>query len=268
MKTIVIDVDRCIGCRNCQFACKDEHVGNDWSPVAKPQPEGQFWMKVDEIERGTIPKLVVDWVPLMCLQCEHALCLEACNDNAIYRRPDGIVIIDGEKCTGCKDCMQACPYGVIYYNEGLNVVQKCTLCAHLLDEGWKEPRCVTACPAEALIFGEEAELAGLLAGATELKPETGAHPHVKYLHYPTPFIAGEVYSPNEDLCLEGAAITVVNAVTGAVKTAQSDNYGDFWVMGLEHSAYQVKIEKPGYYPKTIQGVCPDANLGPIRLYRR
>ncbi len=76
---------------------------------------------------------------------------------AIYKREDGLVIIDPVKCTGCKSCVDACPYGVIYFNDDLNLAQKCTGCAHLLDSGWKEPRCVDACPTLALKFMEESE---------------------------------------------------------------------------------------------------------------
>jgi tetrathionate reductase subunit B len=268
MKTIVIDVDRCIGCRNCQFACKDEHVDNDWSPITKPQPEGHLWMKVSENERGSIPKLVVDWVPLMCLHCDNAPCIPSCPEDAIYKRADGIVIIDPQKCTGCKDCMEACPYGVIYFNEGLELCQKCTMCAHLLDDGWEEPRCVTACPTEALIFGEEADLGDVLANAIELLPETGAKPRVKYLNYPAPFIAGEVYSPREDICIEAARVTLTDLLTGQMTATYTDNYGDFWLKGLNTNTYSLKIEKEGYYPKEIKSIRPDANLGAIKLYKR
>ena len=63
MKVFVIDVDLCVGCYACQFVCKDEHVGNDWSPIAKPQPDtGQFWMRLDEHIRGTVPKVEMHYV--------------------------------------------------------------------------------------------------------------------------------------------------------------------------------------------------------------
>ncbi len=85
-----------------QIACKDEHVGNDWSPYTKPQPErGHFWMKVKEIERGTLPeKVKVDWIPIPCMHCEEAPCLKACPNRAIYQREDGIVMIDPATCKG------------------------------------------------------------------------------------------------------------------------------------------------------------------------
>ena len=72
-KAFVIDVARCCGCYNCQLACKDEHVDNDWTPYAKPQPEtGQFWMKVQENVCGTIPKVKMHYIPMLCNHCDEA----------------------------------------------------------------------------------------------------------------------------------------------------------------------------------------------------
>jgi tetrathionate reductase subunit B len=270
MKTMNIDLDKCVGCYNCQLACKDEHVGNDWSPISKPQPEGHFWMKVNESERGTQPKVVVDWMPVSCMHCQEAPCIPSCSENAIYRRDDGIVIINPEKCTGCKDCMGACPYKVIYFHEEMKLCQKCTMCAHLLDRGWKEPRCVTACPNEALVFGDLEKLDELRRRSEEWKPETGAKPLVRYLGLPRPFVAGEIYSPKDDACIEGAKVTLTDLLTGGVATALTDNYGDFWLKGLQGSRYSLAIEKDGYYPKEIKNIRPNdgMNLGSIKLYRR
>src|SRR5512135_1796778 len=150
MKAFVVDVKICEGCRNCQVACKDEHVGNDWTPYAKPQPEtGQFWLNVDERVRGTQPQVKVAYVPTLCMHCDDAPCIPACPVKAISQRPDGIVFLDPAKCQGNKKCIDACPYGVIYFNTALKISQKCTGCAHLLDRGWpiKEPRCTDSCPA-------------------------------------------------------------------------------------------------------------------------
>ena len=110
-KVLIIDLAICNGCHNCQIACKDEHVGNDWTPIAKPQPDtGQFWNKVIDLERGTVPKVQVTYHHSICQHCEDAPCIAACNANAIYRRQDGIVIIDPTKCRGNQLCLQACPY--------------------------------------------------------------------------------------------------------------------------------------------------------------
>ena len=133
-KVMVIDITKCNGCHNCQIACKDEHVGNDWTPIAKPQPDtGQFWNQVINLERGTVPKVQVTYHHTICQHCDNAPCIDACNAHAIYRRPDGIVIIDPERCRGNQLCMEACPYeNVIYFNDDLNIAQKCT---RLLAEG-------------------------------------------------------------------------------------------------------------------------------------
>ncbi|MEJ2709621.1 MAG: 4Fe-4S binding protein, partial [Anaerolineales bacterium] len=157
MKVFVVDTSMCNGCYSCQIACKDEHCGNDWSPYAKPQPDtGQFWLKMHEKVRGNVPHVKMSYMAVMCQHCENAPCLAACGaEGAMYRRDDGLIIIDPKKCNGCKNCVDVCPYGAIYMNTSLNIAQKCTGCAHLLDRGWEEPRCVDACPTGALKFGEE-----------------------------------------------------------------------------------------------------------------
>ena len=196
-KVMVIDLAICNGCHNCQIACKDEHVVNDWSPIAKPQPDtGQFWNKVINMERGTVPKVQVTYHHSICQHCEDAPCITACNAHAIYRRPDGIVIIDPEKCRGNKMCLAACPYeNVIYFNDDLNIAQKCTFCAHLIDRGWTETRCSDACPTGAFTFGEEEDPAikDKIAQAQFLKPELPTRPRVYYLNLPQKWIAGALY---------------------------------------------------------------------------
>jgi len=278
-KVFVIDLDRCNGCYCCQLACKDEHVGNDWSPYAKPQPDtGHFWMKIREMERGTIPKVKVTYIPTPCMHCDNAPCIPACPVGAITKRADGLVIIDPETCTGCKACIDACPYGAIYFNEELNIAQKCTGCAHILDGNGVNPeypitvpRCVDACPTEAIKFGEYEELKDLIAKAEVLKPEYGTKPRVYYLNLPKPFIAGAVYDPEEDECIQGAKVTATDLVSGKVYVTETDEFGDFWLKNLEWKhVYSIKIEKEGYYPKTIGVVYTekDVNLGDIPLFKR
>ena len=85
-KVLVIDLNICNGCYNCQVACKDEHVANDWSPIAKPQPDtGQFWNKVTDLERGQVPKVKVTYMHSICQHCDDAPCIPACNVEAIYQ---------------------------------------------------------------------------------------------------------------------------------------------------------------------------------------
>ncbi len=268
MKAFVIDVSKCNGCYNCQIACKDEHVGNDWAPYAKPQPDtGQFWLKINEFVRGTVPKVKMHYVPKICMHCANAPCIPACPaKGAIYRRDDGLVIIDPAKCTGCKLCVDACPYGVIYFNEDLNLAQKCTGCAHLLDKGWQEPRCADACPHEAIKFGEEFELRTLISKAEVLHPELNAQPKVYYLNIPKKFVAGTVYYPVEEDVVIGATCTLTNAKSGEKLTTTTDGFGDFWFEGLKTGTFSLKIEKGGK-TKAIDSINTekDVNLGDIPL---
>ena len=271
MKALIIDITRCNGCYNCQLACKDEHVGNDWTPYAKPQPDtGQFWMKVTDIVQGTVPKVRVRYMHDICQHCDEAPCIPACRSKAIYKREDGIVIIDPEKCTGARNCISACPYGVIYFNSDLNIAQKCTMCAHLLDKGWKEPRCVDACPTDALRFGEEKDLKEWIAKGEILHPEYKAKPRVYYIGIPDKrFVAGAVYDPEEDECLKDVTVTLKDLKTGKKLTTKTDNYGDFWFERLESGNYSLVVEKRGYLPREITSIdaSKDVNVGDIQLYR-
>ena len=271
MKVLVIDINKCNGCYNCQIACKDEHVGNDWTPIAKPQPDtGQFWMKVTDIVQGSIPKVRVRYMHDICQHCDNAPCIPACKSNAVYKRPDGIVIIDPEKCTGSRNCIDACPYDVIYFNSDLNIAQKCTMCAHLLDEGWKEPRCVDVCPTEALRFGEEEDLKDVISKAEVLHPEYEVKPRVYYMGLPNKyFIAGAVYDPDADECLEGASVTLVDS-KGKKTTLATDNFGDFWFERQEQGVYSLEIAMDGYLSRKIDTIDAhkDVNVGDIELFKK
>ena len=268
MKAFAIDVGRCCGCYNCQLACKDEHVENDWTPYAKPQPEtGQFWMKVEEHVCGTIPKVKIHYIPKLCNHCEKPACLTACPEGAISLRPDGLVLIEPEKCTGCKACLSACPYGAVYFNEALKLVQKCTGCAHLLDNGYKVPRCVEACPTDAIRFGERQDLKDAIEGSSVLFPETGSFPRVFYRNIPGKFIAGTVYDPIEKEVVIGARCLLTSG--GKKVETFTDAYGDFWFNDLARGIYSVSIEAKGFKGRYFSGIdtVKDVNLGDIGLER-
>jgi len=102
---MIIDLTRCNGCYNCQIACKDEHVGNDFLPYAKAQPrEGHLWMRIEEKERGQYPRVLMTYIPIPCLHCHgEAPCVAADKDGALRRRSDGIVLIDSKKAGGKRD---------------------------------------------------------------------------------------------------------------------------------------------------------------------
>lgn len=259
MKHIIVDVSKCNGCYNCQIACKDEHCGNDWSPYAKPQPDiGQFWMKLNETVRGNTPQVKVSYVPVMCQHCEDAPCKAACPTDAIYVRDDGLVVIDPKLCSGCRNCVDACPYGVIYFNEDLNLAQKCTGCAHLLDKGWEVPRCVDACPTEALTFGEESDLSDKIAEGETLHPEFGLKTHVSYIDLPDKFIAGTVYDPEMNEVVIGATCTLKGE--GQTFTQETNHWGDFWFNGLDIGSYTLKIEAAGK-TVTVKDLSTEKDIG-------
>jgi len=270
-KVMIIDITKCNGCHNCQVACKDEHCGNDWSPIAKPQPlTGQFWTRVVDRVRGQVPKVKVAYEHTICQHCDDAPCITACPERAIYKREDGLVVINPETCKGSHNCVEACPYkSVVYFNEDLKIAQKCTFCAHLVDKGWNDTRCSEACPTGAFTFGEEAELADLIAKAEVLHPEFDTRPRVYYIGLPKRFIGGTVYDPEADEIIPGATVTLKLNDVDAGATVQTDDFGDFLVDGLQKGVYGVAIAKAGYLAKELEAVTTelDVNLGDIPLYK-
>ena len=153
-------------------------------------------------------------------------------EGAIYKRDDGLVIIDPDKCTGCKTCVDACPYDAIYFNEDLNLAQKCTGCAHLLDDGWNEPalRRRLPDPGHQVRRGERARRAHRQGRGLEARGRT-TKPRVYYLNLPKKFIAGTVYDPVEKEVVIGATCTLTPAAGGAALTVATDEFGDFWFEG-------------------------------------
>jgi len=266
VKVFVLDTSICNGCYACQVVCKDEHVGNDWSPYAFPQPDtGQFWMKVNEYVRGNVPQVKMTYIPVLCQHCEDAPCMASCPvEGAIYKRDDGLIIIDPKKCSGCMNCVDACPYGAIYFNSSLNIAQKCTGCAHLIDRGWAAPRCVDACPTEALKFGEEADMAALMEGGETLHPEFGLKTKVTYKALPKKFIAGTVYDPTALEVVIGATCTLTGE--GETFTQETNHWGDFWFNDLKEGTFSLTIEGGGK-SKTIADIstAKDVGLGDIAL---
>jgi len=281
-KVLVVDVAKCIGCLSCVVACKDEFVTNDWTPYSKPQPEyGAFWIKVDAQERGTTPKVKVTYTPILCMHCDNAPCIKACPVKAITKRADGIVLIEPNRCNGCRLletgplCMKACPYEVIYFNEQLGIAQKCTFCAHLLDDpNWKYgPRCYDACPIEAIVYGDENEprIKELISKAKVLHPEYNAQPRVYYLNLPQPFITGCVVDLDLKEVIVNAKVTAIDLYTSEKHEVYTDDFGDFWLKDLKwNHRYLIEIEKEGYKKKTL-GIYltkQDLNLQVINLSRR
>ncbi len=267
MKVFVIDANKCSGCYNCQIACKDEHCENDWMPYALPQPHsGQFWMRVKQKDHGQVPKVWVEYTPWPCMHCDDAKCMQAAPD-AVYQRDDGLVVIDPVRAKGHRELVDACPYGAVFYNEELDVPQKCTGCAHLVDEG-KLPHCVDLCATGALRFGDEEDFAEELARAETFVPEEGCKPRVYYLNLPHLFVAGDVWDPEANEIIEGAKVTL-SMPDGSVRETATDDFGDFYFRRIDAGTYGLRIEAEGFKPVERPSIEVDKslNLGDFPLER-
>jgi molybdopterin-containing oxidoreductase family iron-sulfur binding subunit len=161
---MVIDLRKCDGCGDCTTACQTEHE----------LPKNFEWIKVFEVkdEHGGSY-----FMPRPCFQCENAPCLRVCPVAATFRDDEGVVLVDQERCIGCRMCMAACPYGARYFNyvdppapkhpfhkatpqfpvpQQKGTVGKCMFCVHRTDDG-KLPACLEACGMEAIYIGDLVE---------------------------------------------------------------------------------------------------------------
>ena len=255
----------CMACYCCFTACKDEHCGFESKLTAKQPMIGQFWIDVREWERGDSSRRVKSaTVPTLCAHCADPACAKAGTDGAVYKRDDGIVIIDPVKSKGQKAIVDACPIDAIYWNEELEIPQKCTMCAELLDDPdylsylgdpkLKKPRCVEACPNQALIFGDlddpDSDISKLVARErnTQLEALAGQETNVKYLNIPTVFLAGTVYHPAEmEEVFIGAKVKLSCKETGETWETETNYFGDWEVEWLpKNKTIDVEITADGY----------------------
>jgi Fe-S-cluster-containing dehydrogenase component/formate-dependent nitrite reductase membrane component NrfD len=171
-----IDQRTCIGCHACTVACKTEHE----------VPVGQFRTWVKYVDQGEYPSTTRDFGVMRCNHCTDAPCIKICPTKALFKREDGIVDFDSDRCIGCKSCMQACPYDAIYIDENTHTAAKCNFCAHRVDEGL-EPACVVVCPTHSIWVGD---LDDPTSGISELvvnhptsvrAPEQNTGPNVFYI---------------------------------------------------------------------------------------
>lgn len=163
---MVIDLRKCVGCNACTAACKQ----------ANATPPGILWSKVLQYETGEYPQARLRFLPMLCMHCQEAPCLEACPTGATYRATGGLVLVDDELCIACRYCIMACPYEArsydatgprgYYTGQGLTeyeadgydhhpkgAIEKCDFCAPRLKEG-NVPACVATCPSGARTFGD------------------------------------------------------------------------------------------------------------------
>ena len=271
---MLIDVTRCSGCYNCFLACRDEYYGNDYPGYSAAQPlNGQYWMQMKEIERGKYPRPRLDYIAIPCLHCENAPCIDAARTGRCTGARTGSCMIDPEKAKGQDQIVDSCPYRVIYWNEELQLPQKCTLCAHLLDTGDKQPRCVESCPTGALVFGDlddpESEISKRMREVeTEVfHPEYETGPLVVYAGLPGRMVAGEVVLEGSDVCAAGVKVTLEG--DGVSLETASKTFGDFEFERLpQNKAFKVTVAADGYKPQMFDvKTHTDVDLGEVVLTR-
>jgi molybdopterin-containing oxidoreductase family iron-sulfur binding subunit len=198
---MVIDLHRCVGCYSCVAKCKQEHF----------LPPGMTWGKLLISETGSYPNAVKHAYPVLCNHCKEPACVEACPTNATLKREDGVVWVDQTKCTGCKQCVTACPYQVRTFYSGRrdyfpgqgptpyeiladklhplknDIVVKCDFCVERIDDGIRKglrpgsdrdatPACVNICPAKARFFGDLDDPASEVSGLVRDKGAVQLHP--------------------------------------------------------------------------------------------
>ena len=195
---MVIDLRKCVGCNACSLACRQEHG----------TASGILYSRVLNSEAGTYPNTRLEALPMLCMHCEDPPCEKVCPTKATHVLPNGIVVVDAQKCIGCRLCMQACPYGARFFYDGARedfpgqgkvayevakagehragTVEKCDFCVGRLEAG-QQPACVQSCTAKARYFGDlgdsNSEVSALIVklGGKPLHPEFGTKPKVYYL---------------------------------------------------------------------------------------
>jgi Fe-S-cluster-containing dehydrogenase component len=232
-------------------------------------------MNIMRKERGEYPKVDVGYLPIPCMHCDDAPCIKKSKNGTVTKRKDGIVLIDSEKAKGQKDILDTCPYGAIWWNDEKQVPQKCTFCVHLLEDGWKEPRCVQACPTGALrvVHAEDAAMEKFKNSENleVYQPQYKAKPRVYYKNlyrYTRCFVAGSVALQDMDECAEGAEITLRKGAKKVVDKTVTNNYGDFKIDNLEEKSgkYTLEVAYKDYEKKTVEvDVKMSVNLGTIFL---
>lgn len=194
-----IQINKCIGCGKCVEACKEENrvpkepfFFRTWVEryVIKKDSSVTVQSIDPRIERSFEAFAEKDilrsfFVPKLCNQCENPPCVQVCPVGATFKTADGVILVDANRCIGCRYCIQACPYGARYLNPETQTADKCTFCYHRITKGLL-PACVEVCPTQARIFGDVKSNASPLARFKRmnklhvLKPSLNTEPKVAY----------------------------------------------------------------------------------------
>jgi Fe-S-cluster-containing dehydrogenase component len=196
----LVDTTKCTGAGKCLTACRVEN--------AVPEGQTRTWVeryvhyKDGRVEVDLVPEtgyadsaevqpnpddvLRAYFVPKLCNQCVDAPCNQVCPVHASIKSPEGIELVDADRCIGCGYCVQACPYGIRFMNHDTGVADKCDWCYHRIMRD-EQPACVEACPTGARVFGRiddpESEIAKRLATlpTSVLKQHLGTIPLTRYV---------------------------------------------------------------------------------------
>lgn len=194
-----IEVEKCIGCGKCIEACKIENdvpkepfffrtwveryvIKNDTSVVVESLTPGRRHAKETIEEKDMLKSF---FVPKTCNQCANPPCVQVCPVGATFSTEEGVVLVDRDRCIGCRYCIQACPYGARYLHPETRTADKCTFCYHRVVKGLL-PACVEVCPTQARIFGDLKSKASQLVRFQRmskvhvLKPQLNTEPKVYY----------------------------------------------------------------------------------------
>jgi Fe-S-cluster-containing dehydrogenase component len=174
---MAVDTRTCVGCGACVIGCKTEN--------AVPMGYSRDWIFTETT--GTFPDLAMTVRSERCGQCADAPCVRACPTGSSHYGPGGIVLVTTAKCSGCKACIAACPYGARFVDPRTHTVDKCTWCVHRLEKGIPTTSCQEMCPTQSIVVGDfndpRSEVARLVATreAYTLQPEQGTEPMLFFL---------------------------------------------------------------------------------------
>jgi len=249
---LIFDAARCNSCNNCVLATKDEYLDNHFEGYSEPAPkQGDLWLTLKRHERGQAPMIDVTHFVSTCQQCDNAPCVVADKSGAVTKRDDGIVVIDPVKAKGQRDIVDTCPYGHIYWNEEAQLPQKWSFDAHLLDDGWKEPRCSQICPTQALKAVKQSDDDMRAQAEQEGLSRLYAVPaHESRIWYKNStalescFLGGTLteIKNNSEHCAAGMTLELSRDGT-VVQTLSSDAFGDFKFDGLDGKGerYELRV---------------------------